>query len=187
MLNDLPNELIREVLLPVLDIPDEMFRDTSDISPFSRPSHISASSILGVCKTWMSVGTPILYSIVVLRSKAQAYALMYTLCKHKELGQYIKKLRIEGGYGDAMCIIINAAPNVVDLCISLDIQAFDGVEGLCSSLASINPCCVVVLAPSEPRINLPSNKLAIKLSVCLRSWTNLVSKTRFPRVPLAYS
>jgi hypothetical protein len=175
-MDNLPNELIREVLFPVFDVPNEMFRDISDTSPFSRPSHISPSSILGVCKRWMDVGAPLLYRVVVLRSTAQACALMHTLCKHKELGVHIKKLRIEGGYGPAMRVIIYAAPTVTDLCISLDIRSSDDVNGLCSSLASINPCCVVVLAPIGSRTNAPLEALITILSACLGSWTNMVSQ-----------
>jgi hypothetical protein len=176
MVNNFPNELIREILLLVFDIPDEMFRDLSETSPFSRPSHLSTSSVLGVCKRWMNVGIPLLYRVVVLRSKAQACALRHILRKHNELGVYIEKLRVEGGYGPAMGIIINAAPNITDLCISFDIQESDSVSGLCCSLASINPCCVVVLPPVVSWISAPLVELLTTLKVCLGSWTNLVSQ-----------
>ena len=179
MLDNLPNELIGEILSPVLDIPNDMFREVSEPSPFSRPSHISASSIVGVCKTWMNVATPLLYRVVVLRSKPQAYALMNTLHKHKELGDHIKKLRVEGAYGPAMRVILHAAQNITDLCLSLDTRFSDEVNGLCSSLTSINPCCVVILAPTELRIDGPLPELVATLKVCLESWTNLVSQVRY--------
>jgi hypothetical protein len=101
---------------------------------------------------------------------------MNTLHKHKELGNHIKKLRVEGGYGPAMRVILHAAPNVIDLCISLDIRFTDEVNGLCSSLPSINPCNVVILAPAESRIGGPLHDLVRQLKICLGSWTNLVSR-----------
>jgi hypothetical protein len=44
----------------------------------------------------MNVATPLLYRVVILRSKAQAYALERILRKYKEFGIHIKKLRVEG-------------------------------------------------------------------------------------------
>jgi hypothetical protein len=177
MVNNLPNELIREILLRVLDVPDEMFRDVSwtSNSPFSRPSHLSTSSVLAVCKTWMNVATPLLYRVVILRLKAQAHALGRILRKHKEFGIHIKKLRVEGGCGVSMRTIIASAPNITDLCISLDIRSSDSVKGLCTSLSLFNPHCLVVLH-CEERTNAPFKKLVAKISVCLRTWTNMVSE-----------
>jgi len=177
-MDNLPNELLREILLHVFDVPNEMFRDVSGISPFWRPSHVSTSFILGVCKRWMNVATPLLYHVVILRSKAQVYALERTLRKKKWLGSYIKSLRVEGGYGAAMRTIITSAPNIVQLCLSLSIRSSDSVKGLCSSLSLINPSCLVIPAAPEARSNAPLMRLLTKLNVCFRSWTNLVSQSR---------
>jgi F-box-like len=176
MANNLPNELIREILLPVLDVPNDMLRDLSDTSPFWRPSHISTSSLVAVCKTWMDIATPLLYHVVILRSKAQAYALARTLRKHKELGAHIKKFRVEGAYGASMRTIITEAPNITDLCISFDIRSSDSVKGLCSSLSLINPRCLVVLDALEERTNTSCKDLAAKITSCLKTWTNMVSE-----------
>jgi F-box-like len=175
MANNLPNELIREILFPVLNVPDEMFQDVGQLSPFWHPTHLSTALVLGVCKRWMSVAIPLLYRVVVLRSKAQAYALERTLQDHKELGAHIKKLRVEGGYGVAMRTIIILAPNMTDLCLSLDIRSSDSVKGLCRSLSFTNPCCLVILTPFESRTNAPLRELGTKLGVCFGNWTNLVS------------
>ena len=171
----LPHELIREILFPIFDIPNDMIRDLSTISPFARPSHLSIASILPVCRTWMDIAIPLLYRIVILRSKAQALALERVLRGHKERGVYIKKLRVEGGYGAAMRTIITSAPNITDLCVSLNVRSSDSVKGLCGTLSLINPCCLVVLGPPEPRNNPPLRQLAAKINVCLTTWTELVS------------
>jgi hypothetical protein len=176
MINILPNELIREILFPVLDVPDEMLRDASMTSPFSHPSHVSAAIILTVCKRWMNIAIPLLYRVVILRSKAQACALERVLREHHEFGIYINKLRLEGSYGAAMRTIITSAPNITDLCISLDVRASDSVKGLCSSLSLINPRCLILLDSPEKRANGPLKELASKIKDCLKTWTNIVSK-----------
>ncbi|KAK7052014.1 hypothetical protein R3P38DRAFT_2502946, partial [Favolaschia claudopus] len=63
-----------EILSPALKVPDDLFSDTSDVSPFATYAP-SDSAYLLVCKDWLRVATPLLYSVVVLRSKAQANAL----------------------------------------------------------------------------------------------------------------
>ena len=72
---NLPDELVKEILSPLLKVPDRLFRNTLHISPFASPSQ-SSSVLLTVCKQWMRVATPLLYHVVVLRSKAQAQALV---------------------------------------------------------------------------------------------------------------
>ncbi|KAF7319604.1 F-box domain-containing protein [Mycena chlorophos] len=70
----LPDELISEILSPALKVPEKLFSNLSPISPFAKYS-VSTSSILLVCKAWLRVATPLLYDVVILRSKAQAKAL----------------------------------------------------------------------------------------------------------------
>jgi hypothetical protein len=123
----------------------------------------------------MNVAIPLLYRIVILRSKAQAFALERVLRAHKERGVYITKLRVEGGYGAAMRTIINSTSNITDLCISLDLPSSGGVKGLCSTLSSINPCCLVVLESFGQGSNKPLKELVAKLNDCLLTWTRLVS------------
>lgn len=177
MADRLPNELIREILCPGFQVPNETLHDVSDISPFFRPSHQPCSLILLVCKRWMIVGTPLLYHIVILRSKAQAYALERTLRKNKELGPLVKKLRVEGGYGAPMRTIITSSPNIQDLVISLDLRSSDSVKGLLSSLSTINPTSLVILDPisKEAKVNAPLRQLSEKLIACFKTWSNLVS------------
>jgi hypothetical protein len=183
MAQDLPYELTREILAHILDVPDEMFRDVqSEISPFARPSFISPSPVVCVCKAWMDAATSLLYQSVVLRSAAQARALERTLRTNTTLGPKIRKLRVEGGYGSAMHTIMTSAPNITEFCILMDIQPSDSVRGLCSSLSSINPSCVVILGCPDTRRNARLNELAENLNLCLKSWTNMVSSFCFCRV-----
>ncbi|KAJ7651135.1 hypothetical protein FB45DRAFT_732177, partial [Roridomyces roridus] len=114
----LPDEIVSEILSPALKVPDDLFFDTSETSPFANFTP-STSAYLLVCKDWLRVATPLLYSVVVLRSKAQAMALASVLKANPEFGRFIKKLRVEGGYGPSMHAILKSAPNITDLFLSL--------------------------------------------------------------------
>ncbi|KAJ7668962.1 hypothetical protein B0H17DRAFT_848571, partial [Mycena rosella] len=114
----LPDEISSEILSPALKVFDDMFSDMSDVSPFAHYSP-STSAYLLVCKDWLRVATPLLYHVVVLRSKAQANALELVLPNKPAFGRFTKKLRVEGGYGMAMYTILGSAPNITDLFVSL--------------------------------------------------------------------
>ncbi|KAJ7348823.1 hypothetical protein DFH08DRAFT_1079266 [Mycena albidolilacea] len=121
--NSLPDEIISEILSPALKVSDEVFSDTSDVSPFAKNSE-STSAYLLVCKSWLRVATPLLYNTVVLRSKAQAKAL--------------------SGYGPPMHTILKCSPNVSDLFLSLVIYSSDNTNGLCKGLDFINPTRLIL-------------------------------------------
>ncbi|KAJ7651051.1 hypothetical protein FB45DRAFT_997748 [Roridomyces roridus] len=142
----LPDEIISEILSPALKVSEELFSDTSDVSPFSNYTP-STSDYLLVCKDWLRVATPLLYSVVVFRSKAQANALQQVLKASPEFGRFIKKLRVEGGFGAAMLTILKSAPHIRDLFISLSIYSSDGTGGLCKGLHLVNPHRIILVDP----------------------------------------
>ncbi|KAJ6509675.1 hypothetical protein DFH09DRAFT_1198825 [Mycena vulgaris] len=170
----LPDEILSEILSPALKVSDELFSDASAVSPFSTYNP-STSAYLLVCKDWLRVATPLLYHVVVLRSKAQANALEIVFHRNPEFGRYLKKLRVEGGYGTAMLTILKAAPNVTDLFISLSIWSSDATGGLCKGLPLINPHRVIVLDHWTPKPLNNKNLTALTetLLSCIRTWTNL--------------
>ncbi|KAK7016882.1 hypothetical protein R3P38DRAFT_2541288 [Favolaschia claudopus] len=129
----LPDEILSEILSPALKVPDDLFSDTSHVSPFATYAP-STSAYLLVCKDWLRVSTPLLYSVVVLRSKAQANALEKVFRKNPEFGAFVRKLRVEGGYGSAMHTILQATPNLTHLVLSLAIWSSDTTTGLCKGL-----------------------------------------------------
>nr|GAT50259.1 predicted protein [Mycena chlorophos] len=134
----LPDELISEILSPALKLPDSLFSNTEEVSPFVK-FRASTSAYLLVSKAWLRVATPLLYHTVVLRSKAQADALKLVFKNNPQLGAFVKKIRIEGGYGVAMQHILEATPNVSDLWLCTHIWSGDTVTGLIRALPSLNP------------------------------------------------
>ncbi|KAJ7222593.1 hypothetical protein GGX14DRAFT_664371 [Mycena pura] len=169
----LPDEIISEILSPALKISEETFSDTSRVvSPFASFSQSTAALLL-VCKAWLRVATPLLYSVVVIRSKAQAVALEEVLISNPPFGAFIKKLRVEGGYGSSMKIILKASPNITDILLSLAVWSSDTVAGLCKGLDSIDPIRVILYDAEEPRNNQQNLRLAERVAECMQTWKRL--------------
>ncbi|KAJ7107211.1 hypothetical protein C8R43DRAFT_1243704 [Mycena crocata] len=167
----LPDEIISEILSPALKVSDDVFSDNSGVSPFANYSE-SPSAYLLVCKSWLRVATPLLYNVVILRSKAQAKALSQALSKSGELGQFIRKLRVEGGYGPSMHTILENSPNITDLFMSLEIFSSDNTLGLCKGLPLINPMCLI-LCDSKRLDNKMISQLIDALVASIRKWDRL--------------
>ncbi|KAF8151960.1 hypothetical protein K438DRAFT_1864839 [Mycena galopus ATCC 62051] len=180
MASPLPDEIISEIFsLSSIKISDKDFSDNSAISPFASYSR-STSAFLLVCKAWLRVSTPLLYNVVVIRSKAQAQALEAALKGNKDLGAFIKKLRVEGGYGQTMKTILKASPNITDLVLSLAIWSSDGVSGLCQGLDLIDPIRLIVHDVPKPGNNKHNLQLVDKVAECIKRWKRL----RTVHVPL---
>ncbi|KAJ6516461.1 hypothetical protein C8R45DRAFT_245487 [Mycena sanguinolenta] len=171
--NSLPDEIISEILSPALKVSDSDFSDTiSDVSPFANYSE-SSSAFLLVGKSWLRVGTPLLYSVVILRSEAQATALSVTLSANKDLGKFIKKLRVEGGYGLPMHIILSCSPNIADLFLTLKIYSSDNTSGLCDGLQLISPTRLILRDLSKPLKNKMTTQLFDALGRAIPNWERL--------------
>jgi hypothetical protein len=174
MADNLPDEIISEILSPALKVPEHMFSDLSPKSLFAKYS-VSSSAALLVCKDWLRVATPLLYSVVVIRSKAQARALHDALRNNPDLGRFIKKLRVEGGFGTPMHHILQSAPNITDLFLCLQIHSSDSSSGLATGLPLINPTRLIIFDDSD---SLLKNKAVLQListlEGCVMKWTNLV-------------
>ncbi|KAJ7659804.1 hypothetical protein DFH06DRAFT_1194822 [Mycena polygramma] len=175
----LPDEIISEILSPALKVSKHLFSDTSLESPFASVSSSSSSTLL-VCKSWLRVGTPLLYSFAIIRSKAQANALQATLRTSPELGRFIKNLRVEGGFGKSMQIILKNTPNIDHLVLCLNLRAGDSSDGLAQGLRLIDPTRLTIIDEIEFFLN---NKSVVKLTKaiesCAEQWDNL-NEVNFP-------
>jgi hypothetical protein len=181
MAHKLPDEILKEILSQPLIVTDEVFAATGFASPFA--SHVqSSSSVLVVCKRWLRIATPLLYNFVVLRSTAQAQALAHVLQSNPSLGSFIRRLRVECGFGMAMNKILKLAPHITHLFVSLAIYSADSVSGLCRAIPRINPTrhC----AQSKRLHNSHVRQLVDTLCRCIQTWKNLVSFDFFFRASL---
>ncbi|KAF7331513.1 ABC bile acid [Mycena kentingensis (nom. inval.)] len=170
----LPDEIISEMISPVLRVPDEDFRNSFGYaSPFARFSE-STSAILVVCKAWLRVATPLLYHTVVIRSKGQAAALQTALRGNSQLGAFIRKLRIEGGFGEPMHEILRRARNITDLFVVVSVWPADRTAELCAGLALINPRRLIISDAQRAPPNMQHKALVRVLGECIASgWSNL--------------
>ncbi|KAJ6566994.1 hypothetical protein B0H19DRAFT_1139090 [Mycena capillaripes] len=171
----LPEEMISEILSLVLKVPDDMFSDISETSPFVASS-ASTSTILLVNKAWLRVATPLLYNTVVIRSRPQARALATALKGKENLGRFVKKLRVEGGFGKYMQHILERTPQITDLFLSAIIWASDNVSGLVQGLPLLNPTRLIVLEQlRHGRRNKCIFQLFDVVQKSIGNWTNLTT------------
>ncbi|KAF7298313.1 Isocitrate dehydrogenase [Mycena kentingensis (nom. inval.)] len=171
-MHHLPDELIAEILEPALRVSDRDFASIAPVSPFSAYAE-SPSAFLLVSKTWLRVATPLLYSVVIVRSKSQAAALARALSnKELNLGRFVKKLRVEGAYGMPLYTVLRNTPNIAHIFMFLDhIFASDPVDGLCNGLPLINPARLILR--HQGKRNRSIAKVMAALEGCIPSWTNL--------------
>ncbi|KAJ7634493.1 hypothetical protein FB45DRAFT_829742 [Roridomyces roridus] len=171
-----PDEIIHEILSPALAVFEDDFSTPSLRSPFVPPIQ-SSSAILLVSKSWLRVATPLLYGVVILRSRGQTQALELALKANPGLGKFIKKLRLEGGPTVALHRILQTAENLRDICISLDdLRKGESASGLCRGLPLINPARVILIYPPFSVDPGKSVRNIVQVLVeYIPKWTNLTT------------
>ncbi|KAH6909306.1 hypothetical protein BKA70DRAFT_1278178 [Coprinopsis sp. MPI-PUGE-AT-0042] len=172
--SQVPDEIIKEILAPALYVSDEAFSNTSlHANPFAK-YELSTSTILVVCKSWLRVATPLLYETVVLRSKAQAQALASALKRNEQLGRFVRKLRVEGGYGTFVGEILRRSPSLTELWISTALYSNESVAGYLKGFKSVNPRRLIVV-DDRLKTSAIRKKAYEALGEAIRhTWTNLI-------------
>ncbi|KAJ7917777.1 hypothetical protein B0H13DRAFT_1608047 [Mycena leptocephala] len=169
----IPYEIVSDILTPLFKHPDEVFSDHSAKPLLTLATHL-------VCRAWLRLSTPLLYSVVILRTTAQVQALQTVLESNEELGLFIRKLRIEGGFGNTMHSILKSAPDITDLFFTLGIWGSDSVRGLCAGLPLVNPQRAIVLDGvidefgHKPKKNKKVTQLFETLLGIIPKWDKLV-------------
>lgn len=179
----LPDEIIEAILWPVLYVSDDCFSSIASTSPFSG-YRLTTSTVLLVAKNWLRVATPLLYETVILRSKAQTHAFATALKGNKPLGQFVKRMRIEGGYGLPMLDILKRTLNVEDLWVTANLTRADRIGGYLRGFAWINPQRLILHdtgseGPPVRKAMYHAVSEAIK-----KHWNKLV---RIPSTPIYHS
>ncbi|KAJ7064714.1 hypothetical protein C8F01DRAFT_1249749 [Mycena amicta] len=174
----LPYELIAEILSPLLDVPDELFASCVG-SPFSTYGPSSANYLL-VCKSWLHAGTPLLYRVLIIRSRDQAKALARTFSQphNSHLGNYVRNLRIESGYGTSIKTILACSPKITHLNLTLDVWPPDTVDPTSKGLKLINPTALMLQhhgsISRSPRTKMVT-QLANGIADAIPGWTRLTT------------
>jgi len=176
-MNALADELLRIILGPFFDVPEADFAYNGSVSPFSKVPQ-SVAELLRVCKRWMRFATPLLYSTVVIRTRAQAAALNMALTNNTEFGGYVRRLRLEGVFGEFITPdVINIMPNVRQMCFPINMLAKDDTDGLLAAFELFHLERVVLLSLPQYRYlqNGAINQFIANLANAIPTWHNLVS------------
>ena len=175
MLSSLPDELLHLILAELLFVDYDMFSHRSPAQLLARRAEAKSLSL--VCRCWRRVLVPITLETVILNSELEAKTFS-SMLRLKHVGPYIKKLRIEGGYGRFIHSILSNMSGLAFISVSLDIPSKDKAGGLCSGLKLINPKHLI-LRDSKVLGNQGVINVIDVLIECMTSvWSNLV------RVPL---
>ncbi|GJE97699.1 hypothetical protein PsYK624_139200 [Phanerochaete sordida] len=128
----IPEELLREILLHnILPLHSdflrfhEVYAGHYQLPPISRCGHL-----LLVCKRWNRIGTPLLYECLRISTHQRAAAVAKVLHANPELGQAVRCLKVEGGFGKGLAPIGKALPRVHSVHIVLRMKSGESILGL---------------------------------------------------------
>ncbi|EJD51166.1 hypothetical protein AURDEDRAFT_181952, partial [Auricularia subglabra TFB-10046 SS5] len=181
----LADETLADILTRHLHVTAEDFESKDPYAVANDSGWCSSSHVLLVCKRWLRVATPLLYDVIILRSSAQAQSLASALKKTPQLGAFVRKVRLEGGFGANVQKFLAHAPNVTDLALNLTLWSNDSSTGICKALPSMNPRNVVLLhlGTEDRRLhardqeNKNEANLRVALEAALTLWTKLTRIT----------
>jgi hypothetical protein len=186
MFSRLPSEIVHRILSQpgLCTVRDEVFTesytyvlDKRRVLDRSRVTRILGASYLLVCKTWLQVGTPLVYETVVLNCQSQADAFRNTLIANPNLGLLVRKLRIHRCFGEPARVILLGCPRITDLYLSLTVGPQDQVHDLAVSLEVIRPTRAIVHDPFHMACDFPEplGRLYKALHDSIHNWRSLVS------------
>ena len=173
MFETLPEELLHQILAACHSVDYDVFANRF---PEQLLAHRKETAHLHlVCHRWRRVATPLKYETVIVTSQAEA-SILASILSRGRVGSYVKKLRIEGGFGQALHAILSQVPRLVYLFVSLNITSKVKGAGLCAGLKLVNPR-YLVLRDRRCLGNRGVRSVVDTLITCMKtSWTNMVSK-----------
>ena len=180
-----PNELLEVILYHALTTPTHVFESWRTHRTLCGSIPTGVSSILLVSKRWNALGTPALYESAILRTDAQIQALAQTLTDRRNgrtLSRYLRRLRIEGGFGSAVITILKAAPGITTMFLGFDLTNFDSTAGLMRTLQKAKLEHLMLDSVPGGLLNTPMGvNLSKAVAGALPHWRKLVSVFRCRR------
>ncbi|KAI5896344.1 uncharacterized protein SCHCODRAFT_02532107 [Schizophyllum commune H4-8] len=185
----IPEELLHDILEHLLDFPTdaEFFvlngrRDAKNAArwriadPALRDLSRRPPALLLVCKAWRRVGVPLLYRTAIIRSKGQAESLTHAITAlYPERARFVRRLRLEGGFGMDAFKLLKATTRLTHLAINLHVFANESIIGLCRGLQleHVNPTVLVLADTKENSKNRA--KLVDTVTDQVPRWTKLMA------------
>lgn len=135
----IPNALLELVLKDVCEIDDEFeFANEFNSRPQTDTTRIAPTSML-VCRRWHSLAFSSFYRTAILSTVEYARHFARVLSGYPNLGNHVRKIFFNGGFGATACKILQATPHLTYICLSLAICSSDGTQGLCNTLHRVQP------------------------------------------------
>jgi hypothetical protein len=180
MFSRLPLEIVHRILAQpgICTVSDDAFTDSRPALNSAQAKRNLGAAYLLVCKTWLRVGTPLVYETIVLNSAAQAGDFRTSLINTPLLGSRVRKLRIHRCFEGDLREILPSCPQITDLYISFGTYPDDQVNGLGISLEVIRPTRVIVQDPFHASMSYfhePLGRLYSAIYDSIHTWRTLVS------------
>lgn len=174
-----PNELLELVLKDVCVVDDEVFEFAYE--PYWIPqSAATPIAPLLVCRRWHSLAFSLFYRTVILSTVVDARHFARILRGHPNLGNHVRKIFLNGGFGSSAFKILQATPRLTHLRLSLGIRTSDSPQGLCNALHCVQPHSLRLTDCNHAYDNVNTQSLLRAICSCMKEkWTRLV-EFRFP-------
>ncbi|TRM56919.1 hypothetical protein BD626DRAFT_516836 [Schizophyllum amplum] len=182
----LPEELIRDVLVDVLDIPTdpEFFKLDGDRRSHSalrwgnqnvelRAFERRPPALLLVCKDWQRICTPLLYRTAIIRSRGQAESLIAAIAKRPDLAVRVKRLRLEGSFGMEAFRLLKATTHLTHLALVLHVYANEGISTMVRGLQLDHISPIVLVLADTMKSSKNRTQLVNTLEEVVPKWTRL--------------
>ena len=174
-----PNELLELVLKDVCEIDDEVFELLYEFNSRSQTAATRIAPLL-VCRSWHSSAISSFYRTVILSTVVHARHFARILNSHPNLGNRVRKIFFNGGFGATAGKILQATPRLTHLRLSLAIRSSDSTQGLCDTLHRVQPRSLRLSDFNNTYNNAHTRSLLRAICSCMEGkWARLV-EFRFP-------
>lgn len=177
-----PEEILREILKHNLQVEPVHAFLLNPYSKFSRQRDprnqciMPPADALLVSKCWLRVGTPLFYRTIVLHNSRQTKQLAEVLRENPGLGQAVRNVRLQGGFGKDLVAVMKHLPKIHSLAVNTCVLVKDSNNGLLRVLPLLNPTCLYIHGFQTRRSkNQKSKAIRKALLEVLGNWTSLVS------------
>ena len=183
-----PEEIIHEILNYNLRLSHHEFFGPGCYETINRRREIrklgkaappSCSAALLVCKRWLRIGTPLLYESIKLSSLQDTQAVLNVVRANEGISKFIRRLRLEGGFGRALGELAKYLYNVEHLLILPDVRARESVTGLHILFPELN-LRTLKIEDKRKTFNRNTDYINHLLQHSIRHyWPNLVGHSRY--------
>ena len=138
-IDNLPDELLREILSQVLHVSHPKFFIWSNIRPDPPSDSVPRSHVVLVNHRFLRIGIPILYEAVRITNQDTTKYIADILSANATVGPAVRWLRLEGGYGRELELALKPMTAVESLYFSVDARARDSIAGVRRVLLKLDP------------------------------------------------